>query len=158
VSDLNLNVKIKFLSSPAPALATATVVRTSSRPSSGPPSEVEHPARSYAGTRVATRAPRTPPARTDAQRAGATPAGTGMHILILLSGGQVSEIQGFLAAFPDVAAVDVFDLQAGSPTLADLTPYDGLIVACNNAIPNAGLVGDVLADYADTGRSVVVTL
>ena len=70
----------------------------------------------------------------------------------------MSEIQDLLAAFDDVTAVDVFDGESGTPTLDDLRPYTSVIVADNDPFEHPAAVGDVLADYADAGGGVVLTL
>lgn len=45
-----------------------------------------------------------------------------------------------------------------TPTLAQLQPYDAVIVWSNDSFQNAVLLGDVLADYVDQGGGVVVSL
>jgi subtilisin family serine protease/sugar lactone lactonase YvrE len=82
----------------------------------------------------------------------------GIRILILESGGEVSEIRGLLQAYPDVAAVDVFSGPSGVPTLDLLKTYDAVIVMVNQRFSNAATLGDLLADYADAGGGVVLTL
>lgn len=54
-----------------------------------------------------------------------------------------------------VAVVDLFDAGAGTPTLAQLQPYDVVVSFSNTAYSNATAMGDVLANYADTGGVVV---
>ena len=80
------------------------------------------------------------------------------RILILHSGSDVSEIQAFLRAFPDVAAVDSFDGGSATPTLADLAPYGSVLVANDYPFPDPAAIGNVLADYVDQGGGVVLTL
>ena len=82
----------------------------------------------------------------------------GLRILILQSGGNVLEIQQLLAAFPDIAAVDVFNAQAATPDLATLQNYDAVLTIFSNVAGSPAALGDVLADYADAGGGVVLTL
>jgi len=81
-----------------------------------------------------------------------------LRILLLKTGGNPSEIQSLLAGFPDVSAVDVFDGSASTPTLDRLMAYHAAIVMADRAFGNSAGVGNVLADYADAGGGVVLTL
>ncbi len=116
--------------------------------SSYPPSQ-----EAYVGDRTAPRATVFPwQSRTiDLQSAN-------RRLLLLESGGDVSEIQTLLASFPDVDVVDVFHGQTMTPTLANLMAYDAVIVAVNRAFGDPVTVGNVLADYVDSGGGVVLTL
>ena len=60
-----------------------------------------------------------------------------------------------IAAEPGVVAVDYFDAQAGTPTLAQLQPYNIVVAFSNSPYADAVAMGNVLADYADTGGIVV---
>jgi len=99
-------------------------------------------------------------------RAGLTPAeiritntlATGLRVLILESGADVSEIRTLLSAFPDIAGVDVFDGTVLAPTLSDLTPYRSVIVVDNTHFGDPVATGNALADYVDQGGGVVLTL
>ncbi|HEX6790377.1 MAG TPA: S8 family serine peptidase, partial [Candidatus Krumholzibacteria bacterium] len=106
---------------------------------------------SYAGNRPASRAiplEITPP--------GAAPAG-GLAVLLLQSGG-VNEIRSLLLGFPDIATVDVFNIDTGTPSLDVLRDYSAAIII-NDIIPfDPDLLGDVLADYVDEGGGVIMTL
>jgi hypothetical protein len=62
-----------------------------------------------------------------------------------------TEFQAQLKAFPDVAAVDIFDACEGTPTLAELTPYDMAVTMDNNGYKDEVGIGNVLADYVDSG-------
>lgn len=53
-------------------------------------------------------------------------------------------------------AVDLFNLQGGTPTLAQLTPYDAVLVYTNNPPADPVAAGNVLADYVDAGGGVVL--
>ncbi|HEU5106213.1 MAG TPA: hypothetical protein VFU11_10265 [Solirubrobacterales bacterium] len=59
--------------------------------------------------------------------------------------------QAQLKSFPDVAAVDIFDACLGTPTLAELTPYDMAVTMDNSGYEDPEAIGNVLADYIDTG-------
>src|SRR4029077_13520350 len=50
---------------------------------------------------------------------------------------------------------DLFDASSGTPTLAQLQPYNIVVAFSNNPYSNAVAMGNVLADYADTGGVVV---
>lgn len=65
-----------------------------------------------------------------------------------------TELQAQIAAFPDVAAVDIFDACAGTPTLAQLTPYDMVVSMDNSGYEDPVAYGNVLADYVDSGGLV----
>ncbi|MBN2098470.1 MAG: hypothetical protein JW753_02620 [Dehalococcoidia bacterium] len=66
------------------------------------------------------------------------------------------EVQAYLSAFPDIAAVDVFEAREGTPSLPLLQGYDAVLVWSAYAFADAVALGDVLADYADSGGGVVV--
>ena len=93
----------------------------------------------------------------DSIRADGAVAG-GVKILMLQSGADVSEILSLVASFPDIQEVDVFDAQSASPALTDLLPYHAVIVVANQPFGNAVAMGDVLADYADAGGGVILTM
>jgi hypothetical protein len=52
-------------------------------------------------------------------------------------------------------SIDLYDAYSNTPTIGDLTPYDGVITFSNNMYANGAGLGDVLADYVDLGRAVV---
>ena len=60
-----------------------------------------------------------------------------------------------IAAESGVVAVDYFDAQFNTPTLAQLTPYNIVVAFSNSSYADATAMGNVLADYADTGGVVV---
>ena len=62
-----------------------------------------------------------------------------------------TEFQAQLKAFPDVAAVDIFDACVATPTLAQLTPYDMVVSMDNSGYEDPVAIGNVLADYVDAG-------
>jgi len=69
----------------------------------------------------------------------------------------VAAVQTYLSAFSDIATVDTFDATTGTPTLSYLQNYDAVLVWSNYAFDNSAALGDVLADYVDSGGGVVVT-
>ena len=82
----------------------------------------------------------------------------GARLLLLHSGAEVSEIRQALSAFPDILQVDVRDELASTPTLDALLAYDAVIVIANYPWRDPVSIGNVLADYADAGGGVVLTL
>ena len=83
---------------------------------------------------------------------------TGLRLLLLHSGSDVSEMRSLLSAFPDIALVDEFDARTTPVSLATLTPYDAVIVANNYAFGDPVALGDALADFSDQGGGVIVTV
>lgn len=55
-----------------------------------------------------------------------------------------------------VAWVDVYDVRAATPSLADLQRYDSVMVWANYPFGDPVAMGDVLADYVDAGGAVVL--
>ncbi len=60
-----------------------------------------------------------------------------------------------ILAEPGARVVDLFDANAATPTLAQLSTYDVVVAYSNTAYDDPVAMGDVLADYADTGGLVV---
>ena len=79
------------------------------------------------------------------------------RVLIAYSetGAGPTTLRSQILAEPGVAAVDLFDAGAATPTLAQLANYDVVVPFCNSAYDNPTAMGDVLADFADTGGLVV---
>jgi hypothetical protein len=69
--------------------------------------------------------------------------------------GLPTQLQTALLAQPGVTSVVLFDGIAGTPTLAQLAPYETVVPFSNSAFNNATGMGDVLADYVDAGGVVV---
>jgi hypothetical protein len=88
-----------------------------------------------------------------------TPSGTPcqFNVLIVSSDGDVNPVMlhDQIAAEPDVVTVDYFDAFIGTPTLGQLTPYNIVVSFSNTAYADPVAMGDVLADYADAGGTVV---
>ena len=79
------------------------------------------------------------------------------RVLIAYSESSVapSTLRSQILAEPGVAAVDLFDARVATPTLAQLSSYDVVVAFSNTAYADPTAMGDVLADYADTGGLVV---
>ncbi len=60
-----------------------------------------------------------------------------------------------IAAEPDVVAVDYFDAEVSTPTLAELQPYNIVVSFSNSPYADPVGMGNVLADYEDAGGIVV---
>src|SRR5438093_5646584 len=86
-----------------------------------------------------------------------SPTGCQFRVLIAYSdiGGPPTTLQNQILAEPGVIAVDLFDAFSGTPTLGQLTPYNIVVAFSNNTYADAVGMGNVLADYADTGGVVV---
>jgi immune inhibitor A len=81
-----------------------------------------------------------------------------LRILIVNVGGDDSEIHDLLTAMPGVAVVDEFNGAASVPTLGLLRQYNTAILTVTAALPDPVGLGDVLADYADQGGGIVLTV
>ena len=79
------------------------------------------------------------------------------HVLIAYSDieGPPATLQSQILAEPGVTGVDLFDASSATPTLAQLQPYNIVVAFSNNPYADAVAMGNVLADYADTGGIVV---
>jgi len=86
---------------------------------------------------------------------GATEATDQMRVLIAYAdvGGTPDTLIKGLTALGD--SIDLFDAAGGTPTLAQLQDYDGVITFTDNTYSDPTGMGNVLADYVDLGRSVV---
>ncbi|MEO5721921.1 MAG: hypothetical protein ABIR71_10680 [Chthoniobacterales bacterium] len=79
------------------------------------------------------------------------------RVLIVYSESSVAPatLRNQILAEPGVAAVDLFVARTATPTLAQLSSYDVVVAFSNTTYDDAAAMGDVLADYADTGGLVV---
>ena len=79
------------------------------------------------------------------------------HVLIAYSDieGPPATLQSQILAEPGVTGVDLFDASSSTPTLAQLQPYNIVVAFSNNQYADPVGMGNVLADYADTGGVVV---
>jgi hypothetical protein len=65
-----------------------------------------------------------------------------------------TKLQTELKAFPDVAAVDIFDACVATPELGQLTSYDMVVSMNEEEYLDPVTYGNVLADYVDSGGFV----
>ena len=79
------------------------------------------------------------------------------HILLVYadSTGAPAQLQAALQAQPGVTGVDLFDANAGTPTLAQLQAYQVVAAMSNSPFADATALGDNLADYVDGGGVAV---
>ena len=66
------------------------------------------------------------------------------------------DVQDMLVASGMFASVEIVDATNGTPALGQLLQFDAVLTYSNFDYQDAELLGDVLADYADTGAGVVV--
>ena len=102
----------------------------------------------------------SPSAPTPTPAPTATPRPDSCRFRVLLAyananGQPPPQIINEIRADQDVAAVDLFDASAGTPSLTQLQQYDIVMPFSNNRFNNAALLGDNLADYVDGGGVVV---
>lgn len=69
----------------------------------------------------------------------------------------LTRIQDSLLSYSDINSVSVFDLETGTPSLADLQNYDAVLVIVNTSPADPVALGEVLADYSDAGGGVVLS-
>src|SRR6476620_10615210 len=107
------------------------------------------------GTPVPT--PTASPTPTATVSPTATPSGTPgvcqFHVLIVYadSDGPPSQLQSEIQAEPNVVAVDLFDANVGTPTLAQLQQYQIVVPFSNSPFLDGDTLGNNLADYVDGG-------
>ncbi len=80
-----------------------------------------------------------------------------LNVLIVYSdaGIKPTTLQFDLMAQPGIGQVDTFNGQVVTPTLADLKAYDIVVPFSNAGWANAVTLGNILADYQDSGGVVV---
>jgi hypothetical protein len=80
-----------------------------------------------------------------------------MRVLVAYAdlGGTPDLLTTGLTALGD--SVELFDAANRTPTLSELQPYDGIITFSNNTFASATAFGDVLADFVDLERPVVIS-
>ncbi|MFZ2071431.1 MAG: S8 family serine peptidase [Halobacteriota archaeon] len=66
-------------------------------------------------------------------------------------------LRSILLEFDDISTVDQFNTEYGTPTLSQLQQYDVVIVWANWPHADPVGLGDVLADYVDSGGKVLLT-
>jgi hypothetical protein len=85
-----------------------------------------------------------------------TPGGS-FNVLIAYSDLSVlpTTLQNEILAEPGVLTCDLFDAEVGTPTLGQLQQYSIVVATSNSVYVDPVAMGDVLADYADSGGIVV---
>lgn len=78
--------------------------------------------------------------------------------VLLLAAADVYQLQALLDAYPDIGQVDIYDARIDTPLLEQLLAYETVVVVANNAFAEPAAVGDLLADYVDSGGTVVQTV
>ena len=86
-----------------------------------------------------------------------SPTGCQFRVLIAYSdiGGPPTTLQNQILAEPGVTGVDLFDAFSGTPTLGQLQQYNIVVPFSNNPYADPVGMGNVVADYADSGGIVV---
>jgi hypothetical protein len=108
------------------------------------------------GLATAPASPTPTPTPTLTPTPTATPGGCQFHVLIVYSdNGLPSQLQSEIQAEPNVVAVDLFDGQVGTPTLAQLQQYEIVVPYSNFPFADPVTLGNNLADYVDGGGIVV---
>lgn len=85
--------------------------------------------------------------------AGAAP-GAFRIVIVQANCDPPTKFQAQLRAFPDVAAVDIFDACLATPELSQLRQYDMVVSMNEQGYFDPVAYGDVLADYVDAGGYV----
>src|SRR5882724_4541608 len=103
-----------------------------------------------------TPTPTGTPTPTPTPTPTATAGGCQFHVLIVYADTLApTQLQSEILAEPHVVAVDLFDAQAGTPTLAQLQQYQIVVPYSNFPFLDAITLGNNLADYVDGGGVVV---
>src|SRR5882724_8805224 len=85
-----------------------------------------------------------------------TPGGCQFHVLIVYADTAApTQLQTEVLAEPNVLTCDLFDAQAGTPTLAQLQQYQIVVPYSNFPFLDGDTLGNNLADYVDGGGIVV---
>ena len=66
-----------------------------------------------------------------------------------------TQLQNALLIEPGIAAADLFDASAGTPSLALLQQYDIVVPFSQTQFNNTTTIGNNLADYVDGGGIVI---
>lgn len=78
-------------------------------------------------------------------------------VAVLYAGSYGDDVVGKLTAQGVFASVTMFDLSAGTPTWPELMAYESVLVSTDGSF-DAVALGDVLADYVDSGGGVVCAM
>jgi hypothetical protein len=76
-------------------------------------------------------------------------------LLAEVQGEGAKRLQAQVAAFPDVAVVDLVDTSDGTPSAAELRAYDVVMSSGDSSYDDEEAWGNSLADYVDAGGIVV---
>jgi len=96
------------------------------------------------------------PSPTPTATPTATAGGCQFHVLIVYADTSApTQFQSEILAEPNVVSCDLFDAQAGTPTLGQLQAYQIVVPYSNFPFLNADTLGNNLADYVDGGGIVV---
>ncbi len=80
------------------------------------------------------------------------------HVLLLFSdNGDGDPLRTILSSYADIDVVNTFKAITLTPTLADLQPYDVVIVWNDYAFADPVALGNALADYLDAGGHVILS-
>ena len=82
----------------------------------------------------------------------------GIRVLLLACDDGPGPLLTLLPTYPDIGTVDWFSECSGNPTLAQLQAYDVVVVWSNHGMSDAVALGNVLADYADAGGRVILSV
>ena len=67
----------------------------------------------------------------------------------------VADVQSKVSSSGQFAAVDAFNANSATPTLAQMLPYDAVLLFSDFSFANSTALGNNLADYVDAGGGVV---
>ena len=81
-----------------------------------------------------------------------------IDVLLIRANGDnyLSDVISKLQAFPELGTIDDFDARSATPSLALLQDYDAVLVWSNYYYDDPVALGNVLADYADSGGGVTL--
>lgn len=77
--------------------------------------------------------------------------------VLLAAADESNVLRSILLEFDDISTVDQFNTELGTPTLSELQQYDAVIVWGNWPHADPVGLGNVLADYVDSGGKVLLT-
>jgi len=78
----------------------------------------------------------------------------GRYIIVHTDGARPDSLIAALEALGDT--LSLYDARTTPPTLDLLAPYDGVILYSRTAFASPAVLGDVLADYVDLGKALVI--
>ena len=79
-----------------------------------------------------------------------------IDVAIVTNDGSAASAQSLLQAFAsDFSSVDIINVNSGLPTLAQLQGYNAVLTYANSFYPDPAGLGNVMADYLESGGSIV---